>query len=351
LDWRPFWAKTPKGTSIPKYDSTKSKAQNAQIRAEYDAELISNYSVKKSTLAAALRALSPFFKCLIKAQTKESRSGVPISVERILHDDKKLIKNPVQGAKKRFLQQRDCGGTAEPLGYAHRLTERQWRFTLDAANELRLQDPHRWTRAWFLIAFLKANFMRVSDLCRSPFGTPRMSDITYVSDQGHWVFSFRRGNHFAGETVLPDDVLTYLRIYRESRGLSSALPTQQDNAPILSKIGSRDGHPSDPSTQRDSSIAVTTACEDIKAVFQYAQSYIGRQQEKVNEPLSHDIEVLKRASSYWLFHTGVSTMLESGTLLGITQAGLSQIHTGTSQIQYTKTDSASRVKAAQRRKV
>lgn len=349
--WRPFWAKTPKGISAPKYDSTKSKAQNTQIRADYDAELISNYSAKTTTLEAALRALGPFYKCLIEAQTKEYRLSNPINSELLLLGDKKLITNPVSRAKKWFKQQHGGDCTAAPLGLTHRLTERQWRFTLEAANELRLYNPHRWTRAWFLIAFLKANFLRVSDLCRSPFGTPRMSDITYVSEQDHWVFSFRRGNHFAGKTILPDDFLKYLRIYRESRGLSPALPTPQDHTPILSKIGPRKKTLSDPDTQRESSIAVATACEDTQAVFQYAQSYIRRQQEKVSESLSDDIAVLKRASSYWLFHTGVSVMLKSGTLLSITQAGLSQIHPETSQIQYITTDFASRVKAAHRRKV
>ena len=178
-----------------------------------------------------------------------------------------------------------------------------------------------------------------------------MSDITYVSEQDHWVFSFRRGNHFAGKTILPDDFLKYLRIYRESRGLSPAFPTPQDNTPILSKIGPRKKTLSDPDTQRESSIAVATACEDIQAVFQYAQSYIRRQQEKVSESLSDDIAVVKRASSYWLLHTGVSMMLNSEEEFSLAQAGLSQIHPGTLQNHYIKADFASRVKAAQRRKV
>lgn len=310
-DWCPFWARTPKSVKIPEYDRNKSKEENRQIRANYVDRVVQVYTPKATTLAAALRALSAFYNYLIKQQLETNCSDTSGDDSSRLISDK-IRPNPVINAKKWLKQHETDQESSEAFGSTHCLSQRQWEFTLNTASEMRKANPDRWTRAWFLIAFLKVNFLRISDLCRSAAGTPKMNDIKYNPELDCWVFQIRHKGKFEREVVLPDEFLEYVKVYRRSRNFSSDLPQPCDEEPLVSKLPRWDKPGTVAEGKPDMSISPGVARADIDAVFKYAQSYVARQEIIQSKSFSEDIEVLSKASAHWLRHTGASMALDDG---------------------------------------
>lgn len=310
-DWCPFWARTPKGVKRPEYDPQKTTEQNREIQAIYNDRVVQAYLPKATTLAAALRALSAFYNYLIKHQLEVSCSETRGRDNSRLISDK-IRPNPVIQAKKQFKKHETNQKASEAFGSSHCLTQRQWKFTLDAANEMRLANPDRWTRAWFLIAFIKVSLLRVSDLCRSTLGTPKMRDVKHNPELDCWVFQIKHKEKFEREVVLPDGFLEYIKVYRRSRGFSSDTPQPCDQEPLISKLPRWDKPGTVAEGKPDMSILPGIAREDIDAVFKYTQSYVARQEIMQSKSFIEDIEVLSKASAHWLRHTGASMALDDG---------------------------------------
>jgi site-specific recombinase XerD len=348
--WCPFWARMPKGTSTPDYDAKKTKKRNFEIRAEFDAQVVHAYSPKASTIAAAIRALGAFYKYLIQEQLEACSNEYRDRDDSSLISDK-ILPNPVIKARKWFMQNRAVDNKLDSFGSLHCLTKRQWKFTLEAANELRMANPDRWTRVWFLIAFLKVSYLRVSEVCRSPTGTPKMNDIQYAHEFDCWVFHIRHNGKLQRKIALPDAILEYLEVYRRSRGFSSPFPEACDEQPLISKLPRWNKLGTDSEHKPDMSILPGIACEDINAVFRYTQSYIARQQIRHSKSYRDDIDVLKRASANWLRHTGATMAIEDGASLSDLQVGLGNSDPKASHDHYKKLLKAASIESIKGRKL
>lgn len=311
-DWCPFWARAPKGERPPAFDPTLSRQQNAQLLADYHARVVAEHTVKTATLEAALRALSMYFNYLIEILEDGLSDLKYADISSVFRLEKHRFVNPVKKVKKTFRQQTSLDEESGAMGSAHCLTPRQWQFTLEAADEMRHNNPKRWTRAWFMVVFLKECYLRVSEISRTTIGIPRMSDIVYVRDRNRWLFIVQCGGRTARGVVLSEIALSTLKTYRHLRGLTTSLPASNDHSPLIAKLGERHKGSMSNNECTQASVSVGKACEDIYAVFKYTQSYIARQQVHHSTSLQNDIDALGEASPLWLRHTGAVMALERG---------------------------------------
>ncbi len=119
-----------------------------------------------------------------------------------------------------------------------RLTEQQWQYLLDTAVEMADNDPLV-ERNLFVIATMKTLFLRLSELSERQDWTPLMSHFWTDEDNNWWFKTYGKGKKIRDITV-PPGYLTFLKRYREWRGLSP-LPSKGEQTVLVEKIRGRGG--------------------------------------------------------------------------------------------------------------
>ncbi|WP_447781201.1 tyrosine-type recombinase/integrase [Pseudomonas plecoglossicida] len=170
---------------------------------------------------------------------------------------------------------------------ARSLTELQWSFVIDCAEQMAAEDPKH-ERTLFIVASIFSMYLRVSDLVGRENWRPSMGDLRRDTVGNWWFHVVGKGNKAARISVRDDYVDCYLTRYRRYLGLSP-LPSPQDVAPLIGTLNGRGGL----SDRHIRSL--------LQVVFDRA---LKRMQE---EGWSDDeIDQLRSASLHWLRHTSAT---------------------------------------------
>lgn len=168
-----------------------------------------------------------------------------------------------------------------------RLSELQWSYVIDTAEQLATAQPERHERTLFIMNALFAMYLRISELAASERWIPQMGDFQR-DQEGHWWFTtVGKGNKERIITV-SDAMLTALKRYRKSLGLTP-LPSPGDTTPLLLK---EKGKGPISSTRR------------IRAIVQDCFDRAVTKMEK--DGFQEEAGQLKAATVHWLRHTGIS---------------------------------------------
>ena len=221
------------------------------------------YSLSKSGIQSIFAVLSSFFNFLIQEDYLEAN---PVSQIR---------------QKSKFLQKSQM---ARPI---RRLSALQWSYVIDAAELLAKTDPNTHERTLFIMNALFGMYLRISELVETERWTPRMGDFERDIEGNWWFRTVGKGNK---ERIISvsDSMLSALRRYRRSRGLSE-LPAPGESNPLIHKNRGPGG---------------ITSTRQIRLIV---QNCFDKAREKMEQE-GHQEEALQltAATVHWLRHTGIS---------------------------------------------
>lgn len=195
-----------------------------------------------------------------------------------------LERNPVQAIKQKskFIRKSQ---TSAPI---RRLTETQWKYVVDTAKELAAEEPKKHARTLFIISALYLMYLRVSELVESDRWSPQMNHFYQDSYHNWWFKTVGKGNKERSIAV-NDDMLAALKIWREHLGLTPALPSLDDNHPLIPKLRGKGN------------------INDTKSIYLIVKNCFKVAADKLKESKQSEEAVnLLKASTHWLRHTGIS---------------------------------------------
>jgi site-specific recombinase XerD len=222
-----------------------------------------DFSLSPKALQAIFSILSSFFNYLIQ---EEYHHINPVALIR---------------QKSRYLKK-----------YQHkapirRLSEIQWSYVIDKAEQLASDDPRTHERTLFVMEALYGMYLRISELTITPRWTPQMGDFHMDMDGNWWFTTIGKGNKERDISV-SNAMLEALRRYRVFLGLSP-LPSPGETTPLVHKTRGRGG------------ISSTRQIRNIVQLC-FDQAILTMQADN----LAEDAELLKAATVHWLRHTGIS---------------------------------------------
>ena len=264
------------------------------------------YRPSQETLTATFTAIIAFYKYLM--------------YEEICYG------NPAQVAKT------DCRYFIRDaqIKEVRRLTEAQWSYVLEAAEELASKDPV-YERSLFVIATLKVLFLRISELSERTTWSPSMKHFWQDDQSNWWLKIFGKGRKLRDVSV-PTQFLTYLKRYRNYRALSP-LPSPSDPSPIVEKLRGQGGMSSRHLTRI------------VQEVFDHAHA---KMKAEHGEDASRK---LLEASTHWLRHTGASMEIERGRALKDLSEDLGHASMATTDTVYVQSEHRKRAESGKTRKV
>jgi site-specific recombinase XerD len=168
-----------------------------------------------------------------------------------------------------------------------RLSELQWSYVIETAEELAKADPATHERTLFILNALFGMYLRISELVETPRWTPRMGDFERDREGSWWFRTVGKGNK---ERVISvsDSMLGALKRYRRSRGFPD-LPMPGEQTPLVHKTRGAGG---------------ITSTRQIRGIVQLCfDKAIARMQA---EGQAEEASQLGAATVHWLRHTGIS---------------------------------------------
>ncbi len=285
-EWAPFRVKTAKA------DQTKPDKKK--------------YRPSQETLNSTFTSLNAFY--------------------RYLMDEGLCYGNPVQIAKK------DCRYFVKDtqVKETKRLSEEQWAFLLETAESMANSDS-KYERNLFLVASLKALFLRISEFSERSDWVPVMGHYWQDHDKNWWLKIYGKGRKIRDVTV-PTGYLDYLRRYRLYRGLS-ALTSSGENQPVIEKLRGRGGM-----TSRQLSRLVQ---EVFDAAYESMKTTNGQEAA----------QKFRELTTHWLRHTGASLEIERGRALKDVSEDLGHSSMATTDTVYVQADSKKRAESGKERQV
>lgn len=247
-EWRPFVMRISK--------SLRRNGQNTQH---------TQYHLTNPSMRALFAGLSTFFTFL------QQESYIEV--------------NPVQlvRQKGRFLQKQ------QTQKVTRKLTDVQWRYTIDTIEQLANEDP-RYERHLFMMSAFYLLGLRISELAETPGRIPCMGDFTPDKHSRWWFTTVGKGNKLR-DVAVPDALLTALKRYRLSMNLSP-LPARAEPTPLLNKQRGRGG------------LGTRQIRNLVQFCFDQAALSLAR------DNLHDEAQDLNVATVHWLRHTAISADVE-----------------------------------------
>jgi site-specific recombinase XerD len=168
-----------------------------------------------------------------------------------------------------------------------RLSELQWSYVLETAEQLAIAEPTKHERTLFMMNALFGMYLRISELASTARWQPQMGHFFRDMDNNWWFKTVGKGNKERNITV-SDAMLEALKRYRVSLELP-ALPSAGESVPLLLK---------------NKGVGAITSTRQIRMIVQDCFDRAVTRMEKDN--LKEDAEQLKAATVHWLRHTGIS---------------------------------------------
>lgn len=244
--WRPFIA------AITKKAHRDGHVPNAKA-----------YTLSQSALQAIFAILSSFFNYL---EQEEYTFGNPIAQIR---------------QKSKFLRKHHGKKTIR------RLSELQWAYIIETAEQLAEQQPSLHERTLFMMNALFGMYLRISELAASSRWIPQMGHFYKDMDNNWWFKTVGKGNKERDISV-SNAMLEALKRYRTSLGLS-ALPAPGEAIPLLSKAIGKGPIEGTRHIRKIVQFCFDKAIERLKA-----------------DGFTEDADMLSAATVHWLRHTGIS---------------------------------------------
>lgn len=168
-----------------------------------------------------------------------------------------------------------------------RLTELQWAYVIETAEQLAQTNSERYERTLFIMNALYGMYLRISELAASARWEPQMGHFKQDADGNWWFTTVGKGNKERVITV-SDAMLKALRRYRQFLGLSS-LPAPGEITPLLSN------------TRSGGSLrGVRFLRSEVQFCFDQTIERLKK------DGFQDDAEQLMSATVHWLRHTGIS---------------------------------------------
>lgn len=168
-----------------------------------------------------------------------------------------------------------------------RLSELQWQYTINTANELAKNNAATHERTLFIMSILYSMYLRISELTASPRWIPSMNHFQRDSDGNWWFTTVGKGNK-QRQIAVSNTMLAALKRWRKHLGLS-VLPSPADNSPIL------------PRTKGQGPITNTSY---VRKIVQYCFDQTMNALRK--DGFTEEADSLIEATVHWLRHTGIS---------------------------------------------
>jgi site-specific recombinase XerD len=248
-DWRPFVVR------ISKINRLQGKRPDK-----------ADYQLGNKSIEAIFATLSSFFTFLQQESYLEVN---PISLIR---------------QKKGYIQRE------QTRKVTRKLSRLQWLHVINAAEEMARKDPlHQ--RTLFLMSAFYLLGVRISELAYTPTRMATMGNFAPDKEGLWWYTTIGKGNKLR-DIAVPDELMTALKKYRETLGMSS-LPSREEATPLLTKNKGKEG------------LGSRQIRNIVQAVFDVAIHDLLRQGKK------DEAEDLATATVHWLSHTAISTDNES----------------------------------------
>lgn len=191
--------------------------------------------------------------------------------------------NPVALIRQKSQFIRSSQGTPK----IRRLTNLQWHYVFQTAQQLADEDPQRHERTLFILSALFSMYLRISELVATKRWVPSMNDFFRDHDQNWWFITVGKGNK-ERQIAVSDAMLEALKRWRRYLGRSS-LPSPADNSPLLPKVRGQ---------------GPLTSTTYIREIIQ--QCFDRGAQALKQDGYEEQAEQLQEATVHWLRHTGIS---------------------------------------------
>lgn len=243
-----------------------------------------------------------------------------------LMENELVIGNPVPLAKK------DCRRLQvdAQIQETSRLDAEQWEFLLETARAMADEDP-LCERHLFLVAAMKALFLRISELSEREGWSPVMGHFWQDNNKNWWLKVYGKGNKIRDVSV-PDDFFSYLERYRRWRGLPPT-PGRHEQEPIVEKIRGAGGM-----TARHLSRLVH---EVLDRAY---HGWLGQRDAK-------SAQIFRDVTPHWLRHTGASMEIERGRPLKDVSEDLGHASMATTDKVYIQSSARQRAASGKKREV
>lgn len=245
-EWRPFVA------TVDKIAYARGETPDPQ-----------KYTLSQKALQAIFAIIGSFYSYLLQEEYVELN---PVAQIR---------------QKSKFLRKYQAGQTIR------RLSEIQWYYVIETAEQLAQKDPQTHERTLFIMNALYGMYLRISELAASSRWEPQMGHFYKDHDDNWWFTTVGKGNKQRIITV-SNAMLQALKRYRQSLNLPP-LPYRGETTPLLLK---------------QKGAGSITSTRQIRAIVQGCfDASIARLQK---DGFSDEAEQLKAATVHWLRHTGIS---------------------------------------------
>lgn len=175
----------------------------------------------------------------------------------------------------------------QELPKIRRLSERQWKYVIETAEEMAKTHPTLHERTLFMMSILYSMYLRISELAASKRWSPAMNHFFKDHDENWWFTTVGKGNK-QRQIAVSDTMLDALKRWRTYLGLSP-LPSLADQSPLIPKAL---GH--GPITDSTYIRRVIQTCFD-QAIDRLKRDGHGDEGDSLSE-----------ATVHWLRHTGIS---------------------------------------------
>lgn len=220
------------------------------------------YFLSQSALQAIFAVLSSFLNYLIQEEYIEFNAVAQIR------------------QKSKFIRKTHSSKTIR------RLSELQWRFVIETAEQLTIDDPSH-ERTLFIMNALFGMYLRISELVETGRWSPKMGDFERDLEGNWWFRTVGKGNR-ERQISVSDAMLQALKRYRKSRSLSE-LPVPGEYTPLIHKTRGQGG---------------ITSTRHIRSIVQ--KCFDLAEQKMRAEGFSEEADRLSSATVHWLRHTGIS---------------------------------------------
>lgn len=243
-EWRPFVVR------IPKADYKEGKIPYKH-----------NFSMSAKSIQAAFSTLSTFFTYLTQEQYITTN---PVALIR---------------QKSKYLQKH------QNSKITRKLSDLQWETVINLIKE-KSEENNEYLRSYFILSAFYLLGLRVSELSETEGRIPTMGDFAPDHNDLWWFTTVGKGNK-QREVAVPAEMLSILKAYRISRGLSP-LPRREETSPLIHKSRGKEG------------LGTRQIRNIVQQAFNIAIQHL-KNSGKTDEAID-----LENATVHWLRHTAIS---------------------------------------------
>lgn len=253
--WRPFLGKREDGKALP-------------------------YRISDRALKTRLAILSSFFTYLIHEEYTERNPALI------------LLNNG------RFREVNQSQASGEDNEDIRALSELQWSYVIETAEQLATEQPERHERTLFLVSLLYSCYLRISEVAARPGFSPVMSQFRRDNQSGTWSFLVPRSKGGKRRSVaVSDALLERLKHYRKTLGLS-AMPVPGEQTPLF--IRQRAAGRGRDLGMVNANLGIRQLRDEI--MFLYAKAA----ERAAEDGLEQDSREIREMTPHSLRHTGIS---------------------------------------------